>query len=202
MLSLLVKTIDHPNAAELARFNANGSVDATFGTDGVTTIPGRASSLALQSHGNILAAGGSPHAGAIFRFSNSGVLDKSFGQKRAAIMPTDLAFYVGSIALQKDGKIVAEAGDSDVFVRFNTDGTIDTSFGDNGVLPIHISLREAVSFKIIQDANGELILAGSTQTPNSHDETTISFYTPALVGITTDSSQPAVQFAHLTHSEH
>lgn len=133
----------------LARYNRDGSLDASFGTAGkVTTdflnIFDQANALALQPDGKIVAAGISRDQMdradfALARYNSDGSLDASFGS--AGKVVTDFAGDLdtaGGIALQPDGRIVA-AGASLVgmngdfaLVRYNSDGSLDASFGVGG----------------------------------------------------------------------
>jgi uncharacterized delta-60 repeat protein len=133
----------------LARFNADGSVDTSFGVNGkVVTdlganrqdIVGRAT---LQADGKILVAGSTDVSGmdwdfALVRYNADGSLDTTFngtGQARADIgeHSTDFAY---ALTVQADGKVLVTGassanGSSDFAVaRFNADGSLDESFGD------------------------------------------------------------------------
>src|SRR5207253_9205887 len=75
----------------LARYNADGSLDPTFGTGGtVTTDLGgfnqSASSVVIQSEGKLVVAGiyapGGPSKFFVARYSSSGTLDTTFSSKR------------------------------------------------------------------------------------------------------------------------
>ncbi|MDP9299859.1 MAG: hypothetical protein M3P43_03035 [Actinomycetota bacterium] len=96
---------------------------------------GAAFHMALLPDGEILAAGGGfstdPQRLVIARFTSSGKLDGSFGTD--GILTSKLSDPFGSIAVQDDGKIVAE-GPSFTLVRFDPDGSLDPGFGANGEL--------------------------------------------------------------------
>lgn len=121
----------------LVRYRADGGPDSGFGEGGVlkTTMGHRA--IAVQPDGKVVAAGSSPTGIAIFRYLPDGRLDPDFGSGGIA------AARVGpgratteALALQGDGKIVAagssEAGGLRAFtiIRYNFDGSLDTTFGD------------------------------------------------------------------------
>jgi uncharacterized delta-60 repeat protein len=106
----------------LARFNQNGSIDQSFGTDGeVTTNIGSstslASSAAAQSDGKIVVAGsavkaivdhGRVHRIVVARYTPGGVLDETFGTGGSATTEVGLGTdTANSIAIQSDGKILA-----------------------------------------------------------------------------------------------
>ncbi|MFN7629125.1 MAG: hypothetical protein ACK5PZ_20040, partial [Pirellula sp.] len=101
-------------------------------------------SVTLQPDGKFLVAGfsaGSTNDFAIARYNADGSLDAGFGNGGKVTTPigtsTDQA---GSITLQADGKIVvggyAMIGTNNDFalVRYNADGTLDTSFGSSGIV--------------------------------------------------------------------
>ena len=131
----------------LARYDANGALDATFGTDGKVTTGftngGSANAVAIQSDGKIVAAGISGEEFALARYDTGGALDPTFGTD--GIVTTDLSTgwdEAKGVAIQGNGKIVA-AGLAKpgnpwrpwfALARYRSDGTLDTSFGDGGTV--------------------------------------------------------------------
>ena len=84
-----------PGELAIARYNADGGLDATFDTDGmVTTALGHgadaATGVALQSDGKILAGGssfnGSDYDFAVLRYDSTGSLDPTFGSEGGVIL--------------------------------------------------------------------------------------------------------------------
>src|SRR5262249_10206885 len=117
-----------------------GSLDPTFGTNGiVTTANTAANAAALQSDGKIVVAGSIPNSqnfqqGGLLRYTSNGVLDSSFGTGGEVLIGTSSTGSAFAVAIQTDGKILAAAPASarlTVF-RFNTNGSVDTTFGTNG----------------------------------------------------------------------
>ena len=141
----------------ISRHEATGALDQGFGVGGrVTTnfFPGSSSSsdqaraIALQTDGKIVVAGtanddNTNNDFAVARYNSDGSLDSSFGsggKVTTALLPdtNDVAY---DLAIQADGKIVVvgntyEIGKGDVFavVRYNSDGSLDSSFGTGGVV--------------------------------------------------------------------
>jgi len=130
----------------LARYNADGSLDASFGRNGklTTNFPGneQIDSLALSSDGRILAAGAyfkSPDVGFDLALYNSdGSLDSGFNG--TGWLAYDLGTpqphaYPTAVAIEADGKILvgAHQGDQAAIYALNSDGSIDKSFGTTGV---------------------------------------------------------------------
>jgi uncharacterized delta-60 repeat protein len=171
----------------LGRFDSNGQLDTSFGTGGVSALPfSGAAAIALQSDGKILIASSSQvldfnRDGIIVRFNPNGTLDKTFGlfgqigsvTSGGAFGPAGAA-AVSSIVLQADGKfIVAGAITSKLInppganrtgfglIRYNPNGSIDTSFGNaGGILTNFGSNPNATAFALAIQSNGDIIAAG------------------------------------------
>jgi uncharacterized delta-60 repeat protein len=131
----------------LVRYNSNGSLDTSFSDDGKLTTPiGTASdganSMTLQADGKILLAGYSGGDFALVRYNSDGSLDTSFsgdGMLTTAVGSSSSA--ANSVTLQADGKILLagysyNSGSSNDFalVRYNSDGSLDSSFSGDGKL--------------------------------------------------------------------
>ena len=165
----------------LGRFNTNGTLDNTFGSNGgtVRTLIGSTSyayALAIQSDGKIIAAGTAltityNTAFALARYNTDGTLDNSFGANGIVVTEnvtgsdgTDNEIY--AIALQTDGKIVV-AGYSWLstgtqgyaLARYNTDGTLDTSFGTDGTVTDDSGL-DSEAWSLVIQSDGKIVLGG------------------------------------------
>jgi uncharacterized delta-60 repeat protein len=126
----------------LARYNTNGSLDDTFDGDGkVTTDFGSSDSavgVAIHSDGRIVAAGfvliGSYFGFGVARYNTNGSLDDTFDSDGKVTTDFGDGASVNDVAIQGDGKIVAAGETSSDFalVRYNTDGSLDTTFGGDG----------------------------------------------------------------------
>jgi uncharacterized delta-60 repeat protein len=161
----------HGDDFALARYNRDGSLDTSFDGDGkVTTDFGgvdAASDVAIQPDGKIVAAGGGAADFALARYNRDGSLDTSFdgdGKVTTDFRGVDAA--VG-VAIQLNGKIVAAGFDADAddfaLVRYNRDGSLDTSFdGDGKVTTDFGSAFEAAAAVAIQP-DGRIVAAGFTQ---------------------------------------
>jgi uncharacterized delta-60 repeat protein len=137
----------------LARYNADGSLDTTFGTGGkVTTDFGgddAVLSLVLQADGKIVVAGeaniGAPTYFALARYNANGTLDATFGTGGKATTTIGSTAIAHGVALQADGKIVV-AGESTVgtpgsnfdftLARYNVLTGADTRLGVNAAAPV------------------------------------------------------------------
>jgi uncharacterized delta-60 repeat protein len=158
----------------LARYNSDGSLDAAFG------VAGRAWSwssvfyeaIAIQADGKIVGAGrvyigGAVHGFALARHNSDGSLDATFG--RNGIVTTEFTGYVHAYAwalvIQSDGKIVAAGAaltanhQSDfALARYNSDGSLDATFGLEGKTTTDLSPRDNASSVAIQ-SDGKIVAA-------------------------------------------
>jgi uncharacterized delta-60 repeat protein len=102
----------------LARYDATGTLDATFDGDGkvitrFTRDDDSASDVAIQANGKIVAAGSAGYNGAVARFALAryrwdGSLDTSFGGNGRVTTRFSRGFdFARGVAIQPDGKIVA-----------------------------------------------------------------------------------------------
>ena len=140
----------------VARYNADGSLDSTFDTDGkvLTSLPGRggeATAVALAAVGGALkivvagtaftGAGGTDEDVTVVRYNADGSLDTTFnGTGRVVVLNFGRPEFPASIAIQPDGKIVVGGSALDpvtglfnfFLVRFWESGTLDDKFGGPG----------------------------------------------------------------------
>jgi uncharacterized delta-60 repeat protein len=138
----------------LARLNADGTVDDTFGN---TSIPGIVAlpnlvpgnrmegieSMQRLDDGSIIVVGvsqvNSPEKGFVVKLDADGNLDSTFGSGGSVLVP---ATYLHAVGIDSENRIVA-AGEhivsgvyTSTILRFNADGTPDASFGVAGVASI------------------------------------------------------------------
>jgi uncharacterized delta-60 repeat protein len=148
-----------------------GSLDPTFGTNGIVTTANTVpNAAALQSDGKIVVAGSVANSqnfqqGGLLRYTSNGVLDLTFGTGGKVLMAvgTTEAGAAFATAIQTDGKIVVAAPSSvrlTVF-RFNSNGTVDNSFGTNGSETITAAgfLFAPVSGGIAVQSDGKILVA-------------------------------------------
>ena len=154
------------------RYQADGTLDPTFGIGGKTTVAaGRgAFSALLQPDGKIVAAGdainasGSMSGFALVRLDADGSPDATFdgdGQVK-----TLFASFGGasSVVLQTDGKlVVAGVGDANfALARYNGDGSLDSSFGVDGTVTTNLGGFDSILALALQP-DGKLVAAGITR---------------------------------------
>lgn len=100
-----------------------------------------------------------------------GTLDKTYGENGKAYANGE-KLDAHAVAIQPDGKII-EGGFGSVdsgtisgfyLTRFNTDGTVDKSFGKRGKVVTHISDRGSVLAAIGIQSSGRIVVAGTVLT--------------------------------------
>ena len=175
----------------LTRYNTDGTLDTSFSSDGIlTTIIGagndKGRSLTVQADGKILVAGishnGSNNDFALARYNADGTLDTSFDGD--GILTTDFGADNDkgySVTVQTDGKVLV-AGESFngsnrdfAVVRYNADGTLDTSFADDGKLNTAIGSSDDFGHSIAVQADGKILVAGYSDTGSSFEFTVVRY---------------------------
>lgn len=171
----------------LWRYFADGTLDQAFGVNGVATLnlgsDDTPRGIVVQPNGKIVVVGTRytdspgldyyPNGIIAARFNSNGSIDTTFGGGNgvAVIDPlpdqTDSAF---GVALQRDGKLVIVgyghripdgSTATDAFVlRLNSNGTADSSFGQNGVAKLDIGADEKLYSVAIQD-DGKIATTGT-----------------------------------------
>ncbi|MEH2403919.1 DUF4347 domain-containing protein, partial [Nostoc sp.] len=159
----------------LVRYNSDGSLDTTFSSDGkVTTDFGLLTidsiySLVVQADGKILVAGQSNGDFALARYNSDGSLDTSFSSDGKVttdfgLLPNEIVY---SLAVQPDGKILAAGVSNNDFalVRYNSDGSIDTTFDNDGKVSTDLGLLTVdIAYGLVQQPDGKIIVAGTDGT--------------------------------------
>jgi uncharacterized delta-60 repeat protein len=167
----------------LVRYNTDGSLDMTFGTGGEVTTDFAAGTdeafgVTLQADGKIVAAGVAGNASgledlALVRYNADGSLDASFGT--GGKVTTDIALigeHAESVKIQSDGKIVV-AGYSEVgpgtktdfvLLRYNSDGTLDSSFGSGGKVVTNIGAQIDQANGVVLQPDSKILVVGSSGT--------------------------------------
>ena len=154
-------------------FAQAGMLDPSFGGDGkVVTDFTRsfddASGLAIQSDQKLIAAGGVGGKGGRFglaRYNVDGTLDSTFGGD-GRITTNFTAGFDGAldVALQADGKIiavgVADGGRRFALARYETDGSLDATFGGDGKVVTDFSVGRDFALGVVIQTDQKIVVAG------------------------------------------
>jgi uncharacterized delta-60 repeat protein len=200
----------------LARYNSNGTLDASFGTGGRVTTDfagpnDQASSVAIQPDGRIVVAGA---VGAyvnrgfdfgLARYNSNGTLDASFGTGGKAT--TDFAGFddlPSSIALQGDGKIVVvgqtsfSANDDFALARYNSNGTLDSSFGTSGKVTTDFAGPTDQPTSVALQPDGKIVVAGYAFISGSYDFALARYVGSGALAPDIDTAPASLTFGNVT----
>ncbi len=152
-------TVNGTSRNFIARLNSDGTLDTGFG-NGLAGADSTVNSVAVQSDGKVLIGGafttvnGTARNG-IARLNSDGTLDTGFGNGLAG------AIAVVSVAVQSDGKVLIGGGFTTVngtargsIARLNSDGTLDTTFG-NGLVGANNTVRS-----VAVQSDGKVLIGG------------------------------------------
>jgi len=187
----------------LARYNPDGTFDAAFGASGIVTSDMSASdglcAVAVQSDNKIVVAGTVYINGhgkfIVMRYLSDGSVDNTFGNSGSVITvvgSVDAGAAATCMVIQPDGKIVVGGAKYAVgqttyhsfgLVRYNTDGTLDTTFGNAGIVIVG-SGRIPQSLALLP--NGKILIGGQSTTTSSGYDFILSCINSNGVGLNFD----------------
>jgi uncharacterized delta-60 repeat protein len=164
----------------LARYTPDGILDLSFGDGTGQVITNfndtldRAQAVCVQSDGKIVAAGsttssdGSQTDFALARYNPDGSVDSTFGTYGEVTTEfgqrEDIAY---ALAIQADKKLVVAgtstnaSGRSAVLVRYNENGSLDNSFGDQGKVFVDFGGNVSTIYALAL-RDGQIVAVGYT----------------------------------------
>jgi uncharacterized delta-60 repeat protein len=160
---------------KVAGYKPNGAIDSTFGTNGFnSTHGGIGCVMTLQTDDKIVIAGiltygVNDDTVLVVRYENNGNLDSTFGSN--GIVKTFIYGNnsVGAMTMQTDGKIVVTVNSfknpilTHEVIRYNMDGTLDNTFGTNGMITAPLGRGDLVARAVAIQSNGKIVVAGSCE---------------------------------------
>ncbi|MFL5830579.1 MAG: hypothetical protein ACJ76X_11735 [Solirubrobacteraceae bacterium] len=170
----------------LVRYRSGGALDRSFGTQGRVFTPFGAGADVSGVHalalwrGRVIAAGllddpfGGGGAFALARYTGSGQLDSSFsGDGRVTTVLGQEAGAQGVLVVP-GGRIVAAGaaqpmpgqGDRFALTRYLSNGTLDSSFGQAGIVSTNLPGGDALGNAIAGQRDGRLVVAGQANQPD------------------------------------
>ena len=157
--------------SHLTRLTSDGGLDVGFSGDGdLTEFSGvdAGSEVVIQPDQKLIVGGASDGDFAVARYLSNGSLDPSFstdGLQTTDVGGTD---FVRDIALQADGKLVmaggTEGSQNFVVVRYDADGTLDTTFDGDGKVITPISPSPGGAEAVAVQPDGKIVVAGGAPT--------------------------------------
>jgi len=183
----------------LIRYNPDGSLDATYGINGIVTtnlgIMDFGYDIAFQPDGKIVLAGSTQNNHgtrfsdfAILRYDNVGNLDTTFGAAGVVIIDIDDLDEAKAVQVQTNGKIVVAGwtfnATSEIssfkLIRLLPDGSLDSGFGISGKADIPIQISEHQQIINIQ-ADGKIVIAGTYPVGKKDDSALVRYLTDGTI---------------------
>jgi uncharacterized delta-60 repeat protein len=167
----------------VVRYDQSGHIDSNFGVDGIAyAFPGgRATSVLIKPGGKIYAAGYANKNFAVAKFNYDGTLDNSFGNN-GEVSTNFLGDFddANALLVQQDSKIIAagvahEPNENDesriALARYNTDGSLDSSFNFTGKVAKHVSVNgfDYCTAAALQ-TDGKIIAVGYSHNTTTNDD--------------------------------
>ncbi|MCW4470706.1 T9SS type A sorting domain-containing protein [Flavobacterium sp. MFBS3-15] len=174
----------------IVRYNADGSLDANFGTNGIVTTDLQggsddvAYSMALQADGKIILAGysddGSQKKAALVRYTSTGAVDTDFGTNGKVYTSFEgtLASEIKVIKIHTATGNLVVGGNAavsstkakPVVARYTAAGMLDTNFNTTGIKPLWLSTNDQQYLMTIEDiavqTNGKISAVGWLDFPS------------------------------------
>lgn len=179
----------------IARFQTNGSLDTTYGTQGIVNlsindVDDEFFDLQVTAQDETILCGFTVtsadyyyHA-LVMKFDTSGQVIPSFGDNGKVILGSVPYSFADALMLQTDGKVVFSGSSGELapgnndwaLWRLNTDGSIDDSFGDNGVTitDFHGQADEALGIALYSD---KILLGGKARDSEGYMDFALARYT-------------------------
>jgi len=170
-------TLARPRNFQLARYDSDGNLDLTFGTNGTGTVttaidaqePTEGGTLLLQPDGKLVLIGTHVfNEYAVVRYNPDGSLDGTFGSGGIVTTATPANFLsVTAAVIQPDGKIVVggsadSAADRFELVRYSENGSLDLGFNGTGKVQGPGGSINAKLTGLLLQPDGKLIASGLT----------------------------------------
>ena len=168
------------------KLNPNGTLNTNFGTNGQKVVDfGNLDffyDMQLTSDDKIIAVGTKSYTTASVDYSNivmvkllvDGSYDTSFGSNGKVITNKDSSTIDDSawgLVIQSDGKIICVGATQSItssidsiflMIRFNADGSIDTTFNGNGYLTDDFNNQNDLGVAILIQSDGKILCSGSS----------------------------------------
>jgi uncharacterized delta-60 repeat protein len=155
----------------LVRLLPNGTLDPSFGGDGVviSDFGGYeiADSVVVLGDGRIVLGGHRDGDLALARYLPDGSLDVTFGTGGLATADSGGSEALGQLIVLPNGKLLVAGSVAADFLlaRFHPDGALDTSFGSSGFIKTNFNAGSSDGCNSVALAGPDLFLAAGSTTP-------------------------------------
>ncbi len=191
--------------ADQSAFAQGGSLDPTFGFGGMLSTwlhhkTYKVQWVGIQADGKILAAGfGGPDFFTAARYNENGSLDTTFDVD--GIAPVSVTEAGSALAndgvLQPDGKLimagyVSDAVNAFALLRLNTDGSVDSTFGVNGIVVTDIGWFYDIAYAMALQPDGKIVVAGKCEQQNGDRIAVVRYLASGDIDTTFGNGSPGI----------
>ena len=149
------------------RFNSDGSSDTTFNSFGFAGVLGSSRSLSVLANGSILVPGVYNQLYGIAKLNADGSRDLTFSRDGHEFgSPGSSVDVAAASILQADGKqlVVGNSNNRFGIARYNSNGTLDTTYGQGGKATVAFADAWDVKAKdVAVQADGKILIVGSSR---------------------------------------
>jgi uncharacterized delta-60 repeat protein len=179
MKNLLIVILTFLNSNLFAQ--SDGQIDSTFGINGVAlsnfNSGGNGLSMAIDNQNNIISVGhiidSNNYNFAAIKFNSSGIIDTTFASNGIFIFDFGFDDFCNSVAVQPDNKIILSGysftwdgfNTNSIFnqfsiIRLNSNGSIDSTFGNNGKFELNYDPIDCAGNAISLQSDGNIVVSG------------------------------------------
>ena len=129
--------------------------------------------IVVQTDGKILVSGMTNQDFALARYNADGSLDSTFSVDGKVTTDFGGNDFGGGVTMQSDGKIlmVGESNGNFALARFNTDGSLDTSFDNDGKVTTNLGgVGMAGASSVVIQSDGRILVVGSVSDSQGHGD--------------------------------
>lgn len=164
----------------IAKYSSQGQLETSFGNNGVVIVETTNNDhqyfqrLFIQNDEKIVIGGyvenplNNEKIYQIKRFLNNGNVDSTFGVDGTAVIFNDASqnnihLFISDIGQHSDGKLLicAEGWQSSKLTRLNTNGSVDSTFGNDGNVAIDLLTTNGLNYKLVECLTDDKILLGA-----------------------------------------
>jgi uncharacterized delta-60 repeat protein len=169
------------NDFAVVRYNADGTRDTSFGTDGIAmtdlgTLADAGRAVAIQPDGKIVVAGTADEDVALARYTADGHIDTTFGHGGTTVTDFGSEDVATGVALTPGGDIAISGytlgplvNRDFLLARYGNTGTLETTFGDHGAVKTDVLGRDDYAEGLVVDSSGRFVLVGRATSPTILD---------------------------------
>ena len=183
------------NGYKFPGFGNNGIVETEYGGGIVYEA------IDIDSEGNVVVVGYLNDLLLVRRYTADGELDVTFGNNGTVndTVSNSIYSYGYDVEILEDGKIVVVGSKLDIWhdefliqkayiSRYNADGSIDESFGDNGVVDLEVGEYAEFALGVEVDTLGNYLVTGHSELPSIDPDSQLPRYESFIARITKDGA--------------